>query len=372
MDNSGNWYAIDNIDTIDSPTLIVYPDRVRENLRLLKTFVPDTSRLRPHIKTNKMIEVAALMLEAGIYQFKCATIAEAEMLAMVGATDVLLAYQPVGPKVNRLLHLVQAYPQTQFACLTDNSASAKAISLVFEASQQPIRVFLDLNVGMNRTGIVPNDMALALYEYCHTLPGLQMVGLHAYDGHFRDTDLATRQQKCDAAFEQVIGLKNKIVATGFPTPSIVAGGTPTFPIHAQRSDVVCSPGTFVFWDWGYDNILPEQRFAFAALVVTRVVSVLDSQTLCLDLGHKSIASENPIDRRVYFLNAPDAQPIGQSEEHLVVKVADTSVFPVGTVLYGVPYHVCPTVALHDRAWVVENQTIATSWQVISRNRYINN
>jgi D-serine deaminase-like pyridoxal phosphate-dependent protein len=98
---SDDWYSIHSITAIDSPALIIYKDRVEENIRRLVASIDDVKRLRPHIKTHKSPEVSRMMLEAGIKKFKCATIAEAEMLAVSGAPDVLLAYQPVGPKAER-------------------------------------------------------------------------------------------------------------------------------------------------------------------------------------------------------------------------------------------------------------------------------
>ena len=100
--------------------------------------------------------------------------------------------------------------------------------------------------------------------------------------------------------------------------TIVAGGSPTFPTHLHR-EIECSPGTFVYWDWGYKHQLPDEPFDYAALVLTRVISIVDGQTITTDLGHKSVAAENPFPR-VHFLNAPDATPFSQSEEHLVLKV----------------------------------------------------
>jgi D-serine deaminase-like pyridoxal phosphate-dependent protein len=149
----------------------------------------------------------------------------------------------------------------------------------------------------------------------------------------------------------------------------VAGGSPTFPVHAQRNGVECSPGTFIFWDWGYSQQLPEQKFKFAALVLTRVISKLDEETLCLDLGHKSVAAENPFPR-VIFLNASGVQAISQSEEHLVVKVNPADNYQVGDIFYGVPIHICPTCALYEQAYVVEEGQVKTTWKVISRNRFI--
>ena len=114
-----NWYIADNVDEFDSPALFIYPDRIKENIRrLLEKVDPDL--LRPHVKTNKMAEVCKLMMEAGIKKFKAATIAEAEMLAMIQAPDVLLAYPPTGPKIKRLIRLIQKYPATKFSCLVDH------------------------------------------------------------------------------------------------------------------------------------------------------------------------------------------------------------------------------------------------------------
>lgn len=309
------------------------------------------------------------MQDAGIQKFKCATIAEAEMLGKVHAADVLLAYQPVGPKVERLAALVRAYPHTKFSCLVDNLQAATAISNHFVALQQPLSVWLDLNIGQHRTGIVPGPAALDLYAQLHTLPGLVPAGLHAYDGHLHDDDFEVRTERCNTAYEQVTALAEAITAKGLPQPQIVAGGTPTFPIHAQRKEIDCSLGTFVFWDWGYQQHLPEQSYHYAALVLSRVISHPGDQLLCLDLGHKSVAAENPLPR-VHFLNAPEAQPVSQSEEHLVVKVPDTTVYPIGTVFYGVPYHICPTVALYDKAYTITDNAYAGTWEVIARNRSI--
>jgi D-serine deaminase-like pyridoxal phosphate-dependent protein len=369
VEESATWYQIANIQTIDTPALVVYPERVKENIRLLKSMVRGVEWLRPHVKTHKMAEVVQLMLEEGIFKFKCATIAEAEMLAMAGAADVLLAYQPVGPKIERLKRLVSAYPATRFSCLIDNLQAAEAINKLFASSRQALPVFLDLNVGMNRTGIKPGSAALEVYRVAKALAGVEPVGLHAYDGHHRESDFNLRKERADAGFEQVTALAEQIEAAGLGKPVLVAGGSPTFPVHAQRPGVECSPGTFIFWDWGYQTLLPEQKFKLAALVVTRVISKMDDETLCLDLGHKSVAAENPFPR-VHFLNGPDARPVSQSEEHLVVKVNPHREYGFGHVFYGAPVHICPTCALYEQAYPVENGQATGSWKVVSRNRFI--
>jgi D-serine deaminase-like pyridoxal phosphate-dependent protein len=364
------WYTINNIDQFDSPALVLYPERIAENIRLIKSMVDDVARLRPHVKTNKCMETAKLLVNAGILKFKCATIPEAEMLAMCGAQDIVLAYQPTLPRLHRLIALIKDHPAVRFACLVDNKASARQIAAECADAGIMLDVYIDLDLGMHRTGIEPGNEALELYAYCASLQGIRMAGLHAYDGHQRNPDIGERTISCDAAFEEVTLLRNKIRAHNLPEPLIIAGGSPTFPIHARRKDVECSPGTFIYWDRGYSVVCAEQPFLPAAVLVTRVISLPGKTRLCLDLGHKGVAAENEMEKRVYFLNASNLKPVSQSEEHLVVEAGEHHGYQPGDVLYALPYHVCPTVALYERSYVAENNNITGEWKHVARDRKI--
>jgi D-serine deaminase-like pyridoxal phosphate-dependent protein len=380
-----SWYSIKEMDQLDTPALVVYPPAVKKNIGLAVEMAGGPARLRPHVKTHKSPDVTRLMLEAGIRQFKCATIAEAEMLALSGAEDVLLAYQPIGPKVIRLANLVKKYPATKFSCLIDNPKAAAAMAQVFSTAGLDVPVYLDLDTGMGRTGIVPSEGALELYKFAMQTQGITPVGIHAYDGHLHDEDLAVRTQKCDAAFVGVTFMQRALAKIqGAPAPLIIAGGSPTFPIHCWRPEVQCSPGTFVYWDKGYSDTYKEQPFSPAALVITRVISQHGSR-ITLDLGHKSIAAENVLDRRVFFLNmgqpgatsTPQADRvrgkiefISQSEEHLVIDAGPGHGYQIGDVFYGMPYHICPTVALYERAYTIEEGHITGEWRNTARDRRI--
>ena len=362
---SENWFEIKNIDELDSPALVVFPDRVKHNIQLAIDMIGDVDRLRPHIKTNKSPEVAGLMLKAGITKFKCATIAEAEMLARCYAPDVLLAYQPLGPKLARFVSLIKKYPSTRFSCLTDNIDAAKEQATEFSSGNLIVPVFIDLNVGMNRTGITPGEKAIELAKYCSALKGVALAGLHAYDGHIRDVDFEIKKQKCDEAFASVEKLNEKL-----KLPVIVMGGSPAFSVHCQRKNIECSPGTFVYWDKGYTDLCPEQKFLPAIVLVTRIISLPATNKICTDLGHKSVAAENEITRRVFFLNAEELKPVGQSEEHLVLETKENHCYKVGDIFYGLPYHVCPTVALYEKVFTVEDGKVSGEWKNIARDRKI--
>lgn len=359
-----NWYDIENEKTIDSPQVVIYADRVQHNIDAAVKMVVDVNRLRPHIKTNKTPQVVQMMLDAGITKFKCATIEEAALLASLKAPDVLLAYQAVGPKVERLYRLTQDYPATRFSCLTDHEVAALALHEYFVAKGAVIEVFMDLNVGMNRTGISLGE-APKLAETIQQLKGLRWRGIHAYDGHFRDPDIQVRKAACDAQFEQVKAFHHDMQTEYGISLTIIAGGSPTFPIHAVREDVECSPGTFVFWDKGYSDICAEQPFLPAALVLSRVISLPSPGKICIDMGHKSIAAENDISRRAWFVNEPDAILLSQSEEHGLVQPVKEH--QPGDLMYVMPYHVCPTINLYSSLVVVRDGKAEDSWKVAAKH-----
>jgi len=367
MTDTNNWYQFSNSDKIDTPALLIYPERVRLNIELIKQMIGEVSLLRPHVKTHKSVNVSRMMVEAGITKFKCATIAEAEMLGQAGAADVLLAYQPTKVKLERLIKLSAAYPKTNYSCLVDNITSADMISSTALEHGIDIAIYIDLNAGMNRTGIIPAK-ALDLFKHIIQLPGIKFKGLHAYDGHINEVDMKDREQMCATEFAPVEKLRAAIEALNYPFPLLVAGGSPTFPIHAKRINTECSPGTFIFWDKNYQEQMPEQDFSFSAIILTRVVSLPEDDKICIDLGYKSVACEHGLQSRVYFLNAPDLKPYSHSEEHMVVEAGVDHNYKIGDEIYALPRHICPTVAMYNNAYIVENGAYKEKWLITARGR----
>ncbi len=363
-------YNIDNIQALDTPALVVSTEGVKHNIETLIAMIDDVKRLRPHVKTHKTQQVTRLLQAVGIDKFKCATIAEAEMLAMCRAKDVLLAYQPNNAKQLRWVNLIKKYPDTLFSCLTDNTDTGIQLSKLAAEHHLKLNVYIDLNVGMNRTGILP-EKAFRFFHEIMTLPHLILRGLHAYDGHIHNPDFDIRQIQADESFNKVKQLLQQLGKSDTAKLEIVMGGASTYSIHSKRQRVVCSPGTFVFWDKGYQTAFSEQGFEPAVWVACRVISLPDTNKICLDVGHKSIAAENELSKRIYFPRTPEAKFIGQSEEHLVIEVTSPHTYQVGDILYGIPFHICPTCALYERLHVVENDILTgEEWQVIARDRKI--
>ena len=369
LDLNPDTYAIENADEIDSPTLLVYEERLNENLRRMVLQAGGPERLCPHVKTHKLPQVITRQLALGVQRFKAATIAEAEMCAAAGAPHVLLAHAPVGPRAERLVALMRAFPSTEFAIIVDDPEVARHLSGVVSRAGLAVNVLLDIDCGMHRSGIAPDNGAEALYRLVSTLPGLRAVGLHAYDGQIHDTDLSSRRARCEEALGPVLALRERLRALGFMVSRLVTGGTPTFPLLASRTDVECSPGTSVLWDYGYASTLPDLDYLFAAALLTRVTSRPLPNRLCLDLGHKAVGSEMP-QPRVVVLGLEDAKLVGHSEEHLVLETERAADYPPGSVLYALPWHICPTVNLHSEVVLVQNRRATVRWPVVARSRRI--
>jgi D-threonine aldolase len=362
-------YALENADEIDSPALLIYEERLNENLRRMVAAAGGPERLCPHVKTHKLPQVVARQLELGVHKLKAATIAEAEMCATAGAPQVLLAHAPVGPRAERLLALTRTFPRTSFAVIIDDPEVARHLSGVISRAGSSLEVLLDIDCGMHRSGIAPGPAADSLYRLVSELPGLRAVGLHAYDGHIHDTDLTLRRARCEAALAPVLALRERLRAAGFTVSRLVTGGTPTFPLLAARGDVECSPGTSVLWDYGYAKTLPDLDYLCAAALLTRVTSRPLPNRLCLDLGHKAVGSEMP-QPRALVLGLEDAQLVGHSEEHLIIETARAADYPPGSVLYALPWHICPTVNLHSEVVLVQNHRATARWPVAARSRRI--
>jgi len=363
---SAAFYRLKENQIIPTPNLLLYPELVLENINQICQLAP-SENLRPHVKTNKCAHIVQLMLEAGITKFKCATLQEARMLASLAVEDILIAFPIVGDQLNGLVDLQKEFPRSSIKIIVDSADGANQLQAISESNNLYQQIFIDINLGMNRTGVVI-DQIDSLMEHIYLLRNIEIVGLHGYDGHIREESFQEREEQVKPGFDLLLE-KVKFLEKQFNLSlKLVFGGTNTFPIYRQYPFVECSPGTFTLWDWGYHTTLPEQTFQLAAMLVCRVVSKPNNDLLCLDLGYKAIASENPIDKRLQFLDKDNWIVFSQSEEHLVVQVpnAEWRDSKIGDLVYVIPYHICPTVAIYPNFHVVDNGLLTGQWKIISR------
>jgi D-serine deaminase-like pyridoxal phosphate-dependent protein len=365
-------YRIADTSQIISPGLILYRDMVEQNLDQMVAIAGNPGRLRPHCKTHKTRQIARMELARGITKHKCATFAEAEMLADCGVQDIVLAYNLVGPNIGRAVRFLQRFPNVNFIVTADHPKPVQELGAAIAAANQRIGVLLDVDTGQHRTGMVVGAEAKALYRLISQTAGLIPAGFHVYDGHQHQSSRDERRAAVDAEFNRVSEFRDQLVAEGLPVPRLVCGGTASFPIYAAKQDptIELSPGTCVFNDAGYSEKFPDLVFPPATLMLTRVVSRPSSDRITLDLGYKAVASDPPAGSRITFPDLPDAKQVLQNEEHLVLQTELANNFQPGDELFAVPRHICPTCALHREIFVISQGRLVDRWEVASRDRWI--
>ncbi len=365
-------FKIQDTSSIVSPGLVVFRDVMNANLAEMIRQAGDVNRLRPHCKTHKMAEVTRIQLALGITKHKCATFAEAEMLAEAGVKDILLAYNLVGPNVQRAVAFMNRYIDVTFMATADDAAMVEELANAMSAAGQTIELLIDLDSGQHRTGIEPGEAACQLYQLFHDLPGITPGGIHLYDGQNHQTDLEERRQAVMACWQLAADFRDHLESLGLSVPRIVAGGTGSFPVYATITDpaLELSPGTNTFFDNNYGRMFPDLNYTPAARILTRVISRPTHDTITVDLGYKACASDPDLTRRVVFPDLPQAEPVLQNEEHLVLRTDKANDYSPGDELLAIPGHICPTSALHKSAYVVENEQVTECWEVSSRDRWL--
>jgi D-serine deaminase-like pyridoxal phosphate-dependent protein len=347
------------VDRVISPALVVYLDRVRDNLnRVIELTGGDPARWRPHIKTIKIPEIFVEMTRAGLRNFKCATTREAMHLLHVldqegiRKADLLLAYPLIGPALERLGYLAGRHERTGVSVLCEDPAAVASIP-------EALSIFIDVNPGMNRTGVPVSDEATILDIARQAGPRFR--GLHFYDGHVHGAGAAKRRRMAFEGYDRLMKLVSRVQRDGMSVGEIITSGTPSFlsalvyepfrtlPATTHR----VSPGTVVFHDFRYEQELEDLELKPAALVLSRVISHPADDIVTCDAGSKSIAAEagNPC---AFALGHPMLEALTPSEEHLPLRVGEGPRPERGSQLFLVPRHVCPTVNLAEQALLVES------------------
>jgi len=359
------WFKPVNESSITTPCVLLFPDRIEENIRRMIQIAGDAGRLRPHVKTHKIAEVIGLQLQQGIQRFKCATVSEVAMVAAAGGVDILLAYPLLGPGIGQWFELADRFPESRLSLTIDSQTALDQLEAHASEQKKKVDVFVDIDNGMHRTGIGPQG-APGLIESIVEKQNFSFRGLHIYDGHIHEADPQARKAHCDRDFEAIDALVEQLEQQGIEVEELACGGTPTLPIHSVHPERTLCPGTPLLWDAGYSQSFPDLDFLPAAVVAGRVISK-PVQALCLDLGYKALAAEmdHP---RIHFLELDAGEVINHSEEHLVLKCSNADHYSIGEMVYGLPTHICPTMALHQQVYVVRNQQVNESWKVVARNR----
>jgi D-serine deaminase-like pyridoxal phosphate-dependent protein len=364
-------YRISNLDDLLSPALVLYPEIIASNIdRTVQLLGGNADRWRVHIKTSKLACTLRMLVDRGVRNFKCATTLELLVGCQSGATDILVAYPMVGANARRVREIAGQFPSVRISVLVENQEQLR------QWISSSVGIFLDINPGMNRTGVEADQAETVVRMIGHAAErGLEFRGLHYYDGQYGEFEERERTAAAHAGYDTLLALVAEIRCAGLSVPEIITAGTPTFPssltyqgFHEKDFIHRVSPGTIVYCDATSLAQLPgEWDYAPAALAMSRVVSRPHQGIITCDAGHKTVSADAGVPTCV-VVGHPELTALSPSEEHLPMQSKTSPGPAIGDALYLLPRHICPTVNNFDYALIVRERRIESVEKVSARGR----
>lgn len=335
--------------------------------------VENPDRWRPHVKTSKLLYTMQRLVEHGISNMKCTTTLELSTACQAGAKDVVVAYPVSASAAKRVEELAAEFPSVAISALIEHESQLD----LWHGTR--IGLFIDINPGMDRTGIeiARTDEILSLARSILSR-GLRFRGIHYYEGHQNQPDLQKRTQAAHAGYDVLIKLLNTLDSAGIFVEELITSGTPAFPCALSYAPFTqarflhrVSPGTVAYNDvTSISQLPPIYGLRPAAIVLSTVVSRPMPGRITCDAGHKTVSADAGIPNCA-VMGHPGMQPLKPSEEHLPIDAAEGTTAPrIGDLLYLVPRHVCPTVNNFDHALIIRDGWVAAIERVTARGREI--
>ncbi len=361
------------VDVLDTPALVLDLRVVEGNIaRMVEIAQAAGARLRPHIKTHRMLAVARLQIAAGAQGICCAKTGEAEVFADGGIDDIFIANQVVGAaKMRRLRALAE---RVRLAVGVDHPDQIDLLSQAFRGAD-PLDISIEIDVGQRRTGVVEPHEAVDLAQRILDSPGLALRGVYTHEGH----DYAARDDSdldviADQAQRQMLEAARAIRDATGAACEVSMGSTPSLfarKFHPGIDEL--RPGTAVFNDGSHANFLGHTDWC-AATVLATVVNRPAPDRVVVDAGAKALTS----DRRGpsilensgfgMVVGRTDATIVSLSDEHGVLSAPDAGVYAIGEVIQIIPNHICPCVNLYDHAFVARDGIVRDVWEVSARGQ----
>jgi len=362
---------VSNVNDLPTPCLLLDLDRFESNLDKMSRFVRQRGvALRPHAKTHKCVEIARRQLEKGAIGICVATIAEAELMARAGIRGLLITAEMVGePKISRLIQVVSDAPDTMV--VVDDASNVGELQRAAASAGIRIPVLIDLDVGHNRTGILPGESPLQLAESIGRAQNLALKGICAYAGHiahvngFEDRGVRSRQ-----AMAQAVATREQLSRSGHNMEILSGASTGTYNIDAEIKGVTeLQAGSYVFMDVDYRRIggtsgALYDDFSPALSVLSTVVHRSGNKAV-VDAGLKAFATDRAFGPEPLTLSGVTFEFAGDEHGRLTLRNPTQDIQPGDRLRFIIP-HCDPTVNLYDRLYCVRGELVEDAWSIMDR------
>ncbi len=338
-------------------------------------------RLRPHMKTAKSAEVAAIATRGQFGGITVSTLAEAAYFAAAGVTDIVYAVGIVPSKLDQAAEIRRA--GARLTIMTDDSSVAAALAARAPALGGSFPVLIEVDTGGARAGVAPESgELLEIGRRLHEAEGLSLEGVLTHAGHsYHCRGLDEIRAVAEAERSGVARAAARLRGAGLPCPVVSAGSTPT-ATHAANLDGVTEmrPGVYMFGD--LDQMFLEScgRDDIAVSVLASVIGHnRRAGRILVDAGGLALSkdrSANEFDPQAGYGWACDlgCRPFAPAlyvadvhQEHGLIAGRDGAappyeLLPVGARVRILPNHACMTAAAYGEYQVVgEDQAVEAVW-----------
>jgi D-serine deaminase-like pyridoxal phosphate-dependent protein len=346
---------------VDTPALLLYMDAVERNITKMAQFFSDRPcKLRPHVKTHKLPLIAHKQIEAGAIGITCAKLSEAKVFLEAGIKKVLIANEIVGrAKIDRLVHLSN---ESELIVCVDQFENAREISETAARWGRKISILVEVNVGLDRCGVMPGKPALEFVQRIDDLRNLTFRGVMGYEGGMFIKDPDEKGKKCLECNQRLVQTKEMIERRGFPVEIVSAGGSNTFSLTGLYPGITdIQVGSYVTMD-SYNHYYG-LNFEQAITILTTVISRPEKGRAVTDAGMKSFSTDNglPVCKEAGVV----VSRLNEEHGHLRIEVPGRDL-SVGDKIEIVPSHGCTTIPLYDRYVVVRNDYVESVMHIHAR------
>lgn len=350
---------------LETPALVINEDKLDENINKMSVYMKSFGCcLRPHFKTHKCPIIAHKQIKAGAIGITCAKLGEAEVLAESGIDNILIANQVV--QVSKIKRLADIAKTCNVIVAVDNLINIDDLSVAAQNATSNIGVLIEVDVGMARCGVRNKEEALKLAERISNSPGLSFMGIMGYEGHCMFIEnMEERKQKTQEANCLLVSYKHFLEEKGYRVDIVSAGGTGTYEFTSNYPGISeVQAGSYIFMDGKYRIV--NNDFENSAFLIATVISRPSRDLVVIDAGIKSMTNEFGIPKVI----CPDGALIEKmSEEHSTIDLRFSSIIlDVGDKVIMIPSHICTTVNLHDKYYVMSNNTLISEWEITARGK----
>lgn len=343
---------------LPTPSIVADIDAIDANLAKMNSFFNGLEcRLRPHFKSHKCVTLAKRQMgQSNTIGITCAKLSEAEQLVDGGIKEVLIANQVIG--LEKTSRIAEMNRKANVSVAVDSEPGIEQLSTAAHRAGVIIGVLIEIDIGMNRGGVVPGKSAVNLAGMISKKEGLRLEGLQSYEGHIVTLpDYNERKRRVEDDMRPLFETRVILEQAGFPV-MISSGGTGTYDITGNLKGIdELQCGSYVLMDTAYKTIRPE--FLNARYILATVLSKRGN-VITTDAGLKGMGAEygTPM-----VIGHPEAENLYIAEEHSVFKNMKVN---IGDKIGIIPPHGCTTNNLYPNMWITQNNFIKDVWAIEGR------